>query len=370
MKKVLDIVPYTYLPWFSGGQKSIGQFLEHLGKEVDLTVAGTIVNDWTLAKNYSGIPLLKKSFSRYLDISLLKKISAIIKENNFDAIIWEHPYYWWLAKRIKKKTGIKTIFHTHNIEHQRFQSYGKWWWPILRNYEKNCFKGADILFFISDDDREFAISKWKIDQAKCFTIPFGVEIKEFPKDKADCKKKIAVIHQISEDEKIFLFNGLLGYKPNLDAVMAILQFINPILLSKANFKYKIILCGKDLPDELNELKDYGDKNIIYAGFVDDIEMYFKGADLFLNPVLTGGGIKTKMVEAIAFGTTVISTESGALGIDKNFCGEKLIVQPDNDWTSFANAVIQHSNDRSVTPSAYYEHYYWGSIVRKAVEVMM
>lgn len=369
MKKVLDIVPYTYLPWFSGGQKSIGQFLEHLGKEVDLKVAGTINNDWALAKNYSGIPLLIKPFSRYLDISLVRKITSLIRENNFETVIWEHPYYWWLAKRIKKKTGIKTIFHTHNIEYQRFQSYKKWWWPILRNYERNCFRGSDILFFISDDDREFAITKWRIDPAKCFTIPFGVEIKQFPNDKTECKKKIAAIHSIAEDERILLFNGLLGYKPNLDAVMAILQIINPLLLSQAGFRYKIILCGKGLPEELNELKDYADKNIIYAGFVDDIEMYFKGADLFLNPVLTGGGIKTKMVESIAFGTTVISTETGAAGIDKHFCGDKLVVLPDHDWNAFADAVLKNIHSNSLTPAAYYDHYYWGSIVKRAVEAM-
>lgn len=369
MKKVLDIVPYNYLPWFSGGQKSIGQFLEYLGKEVDLTVGGTINNDWTLAKNYSGIPVLKKSFRRYIDISLLRSITTLVKKNNIDVIIWEHPYYWWLAKRIRKRTGVRTIFHTHNIEYQRFQSYKKWWWPILRNYERSCFKGADIVFFISDEDREFAQSKWKIDPAKCFTIPFGVEIKEFPTDKADCKKKIAAIHNIGADEKILLFNGLLGYKPNLDAVMAILQQINPIHLSKADFKYKIIVCGKGLPSELNELKGYSDKNIIYAGFVDDIEMYFKGSDLFLNPVLSGGGIKTKMVESIAFGTTVISSESGAAGIDKHFCGDKLKILPDNDWNAFAEAIIANIANNSITPSEYYDHYYWGSIVKRAVEAI-
>lgn len=369
MKKVLDIVPYNYLPWFSGGQKSIGQFLETLGTEVDLTVGGTISNDWSLAKNYTGIPLLKKSFSRYLDISLIKKITALVKKNNYDAIIWEHPYYWWLAKRIKKKTGVKAVFHTHNIEYQRFQSYKKWWWRILRNYERSCFRGADILFFISDEDREFALSQWKTDPAKCFTIPFGVPIKEYPADKADCKKKIAALHNIAEDEKIFLFNGLLGYKPNLDAVMSILQNINPILLSQAGFKFKIILCGKGLPPELNELKEYSDKNIIYAGFVDDIEMYFKGADLFLNPVLSGGGIKTKMVESIAFGTTVISSTNGAMGIDKNFCGDKLIILRDNDWQQFADAIIKNAENSAITPAEYYDHYYWGSIVRKAVDII-
>jgi glycosyltransferase involved in cell wall biosynthesis len=369
LKKVLDIVPYPFLPWFSGGQKSIGQFLEFLGSETDLTVAGTVTNDWTHARNYSGIPLLKKGSSRYWDLSLIRSITSLIKKNNYDAVIWEHPYYWWLAKRIRKRTGAKTIFHTHNIEYLRFKSNGKWWWPVLRNYERSCFRGADIVFFISDDDREFAISKWKIDPAKCFTIPFGVPIKEFPADKQECKRKLAAIHGIGEDEKIFLFNGLLGYKPNLDAVLAILKNINPILREKADFKYKIILCGKGLPEEYNGLKDYSDKNIIHAGFVDDIEMYFKGSDLFLNPVLSGGGIKTKMVESIAFGTTVISTANGAIGIDKKFCGEKLIVIPDNDWDGFAEAVIRNVQANSITPSEYYEHYYWGSIVKRAVEAV-
>ncbi|HYM92931.1 MAG TPA: hypothetical protein VET23_02245 [Chitinophagaceae bacterium] len=92
MKKVLDIVSYDYLPWFSGGQKSIGLFLEFLGKETELIVAGTVSNDWSLAKNYGGIPLLKKSSSRYYDLSLVKKITDLVKKNNFDAVIWEHRY--------------------------------------------------------------------------------------------------------------------------------------------------------------------------------------------------------------------------------------------------------------------------------------
>jgi glycosyltransferase involved in cell wall biosynthesis len=115
---------------------------------------------------------------------------------------------------------------------------------------------------------------------------------------------------------------------------------------------------------LNELKEYIDQNIIYAGFVEDVEMYFKAADLFLNPVQSGGGIKTKMVEAIAFGTTVITTETGAAGIHRDICGKKLIVVPDNDWNDFANAVIENRSSNEMTPPSYYDYYFWGSIVKK------
>jgi len=84
----------------------------------------------------------------------------------------------------------------------------------------------------------------------------------------------------------------------------------------------------------------------------------------LNPVQSGGGIKTKMVEAIAFGTTVITTETGAMGIHKNICGRKLIVVPDNNWKHFAQAIVTNADNGDITPASYYDYYYWGNIVKK------
>ena len=53
-----------------------------------------------------------------------------------------------------------------------------------------------------------------------------------------------------------------------------------------------------MPKEYEDLKDI--KNLVYAGFVNDVDVYYKGADLFINPVNSGGGLKTKLVEAIGF----------------------------------------------------------------------
>jgi len=365
MKKVVDVVPYSYLPFFSGGQKSIALFLEYLASETDLIVVGTCDNDQQLVKGYKLLPWLKKqSVRRYIDIGLIEQLSSLFRKETIATVIWEHPYFFWLAKILKKKTGIRTVFHTHNIEHLRFRSNGKWWWPLLRQYEKWCFQSADFIFFISEEDRMFAIEHWGIERENCMEVPFGVAIKEYPKDKAFCRDKIAFAHSIANNEKIFLFNGLLDYKPNLDALLAILNEINPILIATEGFWYKIIVCGKRLPEEFDGLKDYADKNIIYAGFVDDIETYFKGADLFLNPVQSGGGIKTKMVESIGFGTSVVATSSGAHGISKSSCDNKLFVVLDNDWAAFAKAIIENANNTEPTPQKYYEYYYWGNIARR------
>lgn len=363
MKKVLAIAPYPYLPYFSGGQKFIASFFEYLGNEVELTVISVGENDFSLAKNYKIIPLLKKSFSRYYDPGLVSKITGLIKTKGYDMIICEHPYLAWLAFRVRKKTGVKVIIHTHNIEYQRFRSTGRWWWPILKIYEKWCFQKADALFFISPEDKIFAITKWKIDKEKCIDLPFGIDIDSYPSDREICREQICRKHNINSGEKILLFTGLLSYKSNLDALINILDNINPVLLEQDSFRYKIIICGKGLPENLNSLSAYTDKNVIYAGFVSDVETYCKAADLFINPVQSGGGVKTKLVEAIANGTTAISTSTGAAGIEKSICGEKLVIVPDNNWNNFAESIIAISNKPEATPQTFYNHYFWGNIIK-------
>ncbi len=364
MKKVLAIAPYPYLPFFSGGQKLIAQFYHWLGKKTELTVVSVPSNDSSLATNYRLIPLLKPGFSRYYDRSLVNKLSELIEKEKFDTIIWEHPYFGWLMKKIKKRTGIFSIIHTHNIEYQRFKTTGRWWWPILKAYEKKAFRNADRLFFITPDDKQFAVGSWQIDPEKCVDLPFGIEIDQYPSDRSSCKEEIQKRFGLGPETRLLLFTGLLNYKPNLDALKIILGDINPLLLLNAGFDYRIIICGKGLPEEMNELKAY--EKIIYAGFIKEIETYYKAADIFLNPVLSGGGIKTKMVEAIAYGATVVSTATGATGIERSVCGEKLVIVKDNDWNEFVSVVNNNFDKTTVTPESYYRFYNWEKIIERIV----
>jgi hypothetical protein len=119
---------------------------------------------------------------------------------------------------------------------------------------------------------------FKLSQAQAHTITYGFDMNKAPslEEKQTAKEAIQQIHNIGNDDKIILFNGTLDYKPNLDAVVAIVEHINPILLKDLSFKYKIIICGKGLPGHYNNLSAYAAHNIIYAGFVDNINQYFLG----------------------------------------------------------------------------------------------
>ena len=363
MRKVLNIIPYPFLPYFSGGQKLIAQFNMYLGENCELHVAGTANNEAILVKNYTFYPYLQKSRLRFFDVTAFFRLKKLVESKGIDTIIIEHPYLGWLGWMLKKTTKARLIVHTHNIEYERFRTVGKPWWRILKWYETAVLRSADTVFCISDEDRQWMIDKMQVKAELCKLVPYGITAEALPTDKALCKKQICAQHQIDPSKKILFFNGLLDYKPNTDAVKTIIEKINPLLL-KTNLSYHILIAGKRLPESFNELKQWNNVNISYAGFVDDIDFYTKAADVLLNPVVSGGGVKTKMIEALGMNTTVVATTTGASGVKKELCGDKLVVVPDNNWPLFVEAVVAASTRENHTPEAFYNMYSWKNITRR------
>jgi hypothetical protein len=366
MVNVLSIVSYKFLPPEMGGQKGIAFFNRYLSRLVTFNCVTIQDNTELSAEGYPIKNILSNSSSRYINPFYFFTLSRIIRNQKITHLIIEHPYYGWLGILLKWFCKVKLIVHSHNIESLRFKSMNKWWWGILWHYEKVTHSKADHNFFIQDNDRNYAVEKFKLNPEKCTTITYGFELSQppAPADKRSAREQICRSYGINETDRILLFNGTLGYKPNLDALDIILEKINPVLLNDNNYSYKIIICGNKLPVEYSGLINYKEKNIIYAGFVDDINLYFKGCDVFINPVMDGGGIKTKVVEALGNDLSVISTKSGAIGISPEITGSKLYIVKDNEWVEFSN-IIKTINPAESIPPAFFGHFYWGNIAAKA-----
>lgn len=364
---IVSIIPYKVLPAKLGGEKGIAIFNEYLCQHVKLTSVTTQNNDPALARGYKLLNILSNSRLRYINVFLYFTLRRILNQEKATHLLIEHPYYGWLAWLLRITLPVKLIVHSHNIEYMRSRSIGRRWWILLKWYERWVYKIADKVFFISEDDRRFAIREIDTPEIKTTTVTYGITQSEAPHDIAERRSEIEKLHGILPSEKILLFNGALYHSSNYGALKIILDEINPLLLAQKDFKYKILVCGKGLPDFFNELRDYADKNIIYAGFVDDISVYFKAADIFLNPILSGGGVKTKAIEALAMNCTVISTELGAMGIERSVCGEKLIVLQEGEWKKFRDQVILVSNKNDQIPESFFEYYYWGNIIDRVIK---
>lgn len=366
--KVLSIIPYKIYPPKMGGQKGIALFYQYLSTYVELTCITTKNNDISVVKDYEILNILSNSKIRYIYLPYFFLLKKIIKQKKITHLIIEHPYYGWLGWMAKKFLKVKLIVHSHNIEGLRFKSMNKWWWGILWNYEKLTHNKADINFFVTDEDKAYAIAKFGLHAEKCFTITYGVDFDIIPSsaDRQAAREQIRLQYNIAADENILLFNGTLNYKPNQDAMDIILIKINPILIAE-KFKYKLIICGKNLPATYNNLKNYKDENIIFAGFVDDITVFFKAADIFINPVNDGGGIKTKLVEALGYNMDVVTTKNGAIGIPENITGNKMKIV-ERSWEEFAQKIIE-SDEANNIPAEFFEYFYWDNIVKKVTKIL-
>jgi polysaccharide biosynthesis protein PslH len=369
MANVLSIVTYKIFPAKLGGQKGIALFNEYFSKEQRLFCFTVKDNGPSLAP-YPVFNLLSNKSSRYINVFYFGSIKKIIRENKISHLILEHPYYGWMVYLLRYFCPLKVIVHSHNIEAERFRTIGKWWWKILWHYEKWVHQKADFTFCITAQDRKYFYEKYKIPFEKSAVITYGISWNTIPSpiEKTDAKNFLLKQYSLDPQTHLFLFNGTLHYGPNLDAVKNIVEKINPLFIQK-NISYKIIICGKDLPEEMNELKTYANQNIIYAGFVDDISVYFKGTDVFINPVNDGGGIKTKLVEALGYNLNAVSTLNGAIGVDENICNSKLFLCENSDWQAFADKMETAINTHRTISSLFFEHFYWQNIAAKAAGIV-
>ena len=347
-----------------GGQKGIALFCKYLGEQNNLTCVSVKSNKKELAENYELINIFSDSKLRYANPFNLKKIKKIIIEKDIKNIITEHPYMAWIGWLLKKQLKIKWFVHSHNIEYERFKTLNKWWFFILKKYESWAYKNADAVFFVTPEDVEFAVARNMVKEENSVLVPYGIDVNKMPNDIQQQKEKIYSRHNIPTDCKLLFFNGALSYKPNNDALKFILDKINPVLLQHKTYNYRILICGKDLPASFNQLKNYADKKVIYAGFVDDVTAYFKAADIFLNPVVAGGGVKTKVIDAMSYGVTVVSCKTGAAGVNSKVCGDKIKIVNDNDADAFVKAILNEPAYMQNTPLSYYNYYYWGNIVSR------
>lgn len=361
-KRFAFLVPYRFVPPKNGGHKAAFGFAEFLSKKHDVHVIST-TNNQTDQAPFKLALLFKDTIAKYINPVVALRCRNYFKQHQINQLILFQPFMGIWMLPIARLLGLTFSIYIQNLEYQRFESLHKWWWRLLYALEWRMYRSADVLYFISPDDREAAIPIFKLNPAKCEVVPYGTPYQLQPSNWKTARSIIIEKHGFQEEDFLIIFFGPQTYAPNLQAVELIINQINPILKDKADFPYRILICGGGLPASYNKLKDYESAGIHYLGFVEDIDLYVSASNVMLNPILTGGGVKTKVIEAIALGKTVVSSTSGALGVNLGATGDKLQVVPDQDYGAYAQALMTlQKSPSSPTPASFYELYYWGNAV--------
>lgn len=135
-----------------------------------------------------------------------------------------------------------------------------------------------------------------------------------------------------------LFVGSFRHEPNRVAVEWFVRQVLPLILARQP-GVKLVLAGSD-PPAAHTYADFA-ANLEMAGYVDDVREPLARYSVFVCPILSGSGVRVKLLEAFAAGIAVVSTWVGAEGLarkDGEFCALS------DDPQGFADRVLELLDD--------------------------
>lgn len=322
--KIFALVSYPFLPAKTGGEISTLQLLHFLGKEHQVTVF--TVDPYAPIDNQElGFEIIfgmRFKPWRYLNILLPFTLRKHIKAQQSDVLFLDQPFMGWMIPVLKILTGKKVFVRCHNIEYLRFKSMGKSWWSLMYMYEKMVHQMADLVIYLSDVDQKHAQFEFNLATEKTTLIPTGISYSEAPKPIVNAKEIVCKAAGIGLNQPIILYFGTMHYQPNYEGVNYVVNEVYTRLVKKLGSGFMLLICGKGLPEEIaHKLENLS--QIKYLGFIENLDQFIDAADVLLNPILSGGGVKTKALEGMGRNKTIVSTETGALGIDPGVCGTYL-----------------------------------------------
>jgi glycosyltransferase involved in cell wall biosynthesis len=103
----------------------------------------------------------------------------------------------------------------------------------------------------------------------------------------------------------------MDFRPNVDAVLWFCSKVLPAIQDAVPGAHFYIV-GKNPHARLAPLRQR--PGVTLTGFVEDVRPYIAAATVYVVPLLTGGGTRLKILEAMSMGKAVISTTLGCEGI--------------------------------------------------------
>ncbi len=366
--RILSLVPYRVLPPATGGQWSIVSLHDAIGRLCQNHLLGVVSNAPANGLGFMFHPVFAAGPGRYLPRAGFAKALSIARRYDVTHIICEHPYMAPLAAALSRKLHIPWALRSQNIESARFKTLGKAWWPAMRLFERWAMRAADAVFFITPEDCSMAIEAYGLDTGRCYLAPFGTPLKVPPGGHSEAKATLA--QQLGLDASLpwLYFLGVQSYAPNAEAVNHIIAEVLP-RLQRSGTRHEILVGGKGLSPELTAAIEKTAGAVRYLGFIEELDIFLKACDIMLNPLTSGGGIKTKAIEALAYNKIVVSTVNGAAGILPEVCGVNLIITPDGDWDAFTAAIAAALTREPRIPAAFYDRYNWDAVAEHVTDVL-
>ncbi|MEO1626132.1 MAG: glycosyltransferase family 4 protein [Bacteroidota bacterium] len=340
---------------------ALSQSLHQLGCEVTLLCMNT-------SKHYFDIAQLPKEFNHYKAIhhvavntdihwfAALKnlfqdssynidrfcskgfrdRLVALLQKEQFDIIQLETLYLSPYVADIRAHSKAKIVMRAHNVEHEIWQRitgntsfFLKKWYlkhltKKLRQYEIAQLNAYDMLLAITQRDlKRFQRLGFRNEG---MVVPIGLRIDDYPEDFRSFERPLSLS-----------FIGSLDWMPNQEGLNWFLEEIWP-KLTQLYPELSLHIAGRNTPKQMYRLND---SRIKVYGEVEDASVFIREHSIMIVPLLSGSGMRAKILEGMALNRVVLTTHLGLEGIEAEAGKEVLVADMVHAFVKRIEYIRQH-----------------------------
>ena len=246
---------------------------------------------------------------RFIKKEMTQKLVALLSAETFDIVQLESIFMTSYIDVIRKHSNAKIILRAHNVEsliwdrmmHQDKNPLKKRYLKLLgrrlRKYEMDVLSRVDGIIPISKVDLDYFTNFGC--QTPMIAIPFSISTEKFRDTTFGTPEPLSFFHI-----------GSMDWMPNLEGIRWFLEFIWDSIHEK-NPQAKFYLAGRNMPEWLKRLQRPG---VVIIGEVADAHEFMRSKTVLVVPLLSGSGIRIKIIEGMACMRPVLTTSIGAEGI--------------------------------------------------------
>ncbi|HCC07295.1 MAG TPA: glycosyltransferase family 1 protein [Clostridiales bacterium] len=349
----------------SGGAKShLITLSKELRKQIDMKILCFFAGDFYNEAKKIGLPVeLLNQKSRY-DLSVIKKIIKIIKDEKYDIVHCHGSRANWFIFLAKPFIKVPLITTVHSDYKKDFEGVNLYRYLVYTGLNRLALRFFDYYIGVSPEFKKMLVNRGFVEN-KVFSIYNGVDFDE----KLDCidRKSFAQKHDLIEhmDKK------WVGIIARLDPVKGLDVFIKgaaEVLKARQDVHFLIAGAGGQ-KDELEKLVNTLDinNNITFLGHIKDVNSFYNALDIN-NITSYSESFTYVLLEGARFKKTTISSAVG--GIPELIKNEEtgLLFEKGN-YNQFAGCVLKLLSDKE-TAVKYGENLYIHAKTNFSVENMV
>lgn len=284
--------------------------------------------------------------SRFYDDEAARLLEDMLREEEFDIIQIEGLFVVPYLDVAKAHSNAKLVYRAHHIEYDIWErlaarehfrprrKYLEFLSRRLKVYETEQIDRFHQVFAISNNDRQKILLMGC--QTRLDVFPVAIDLEKYQVDRS--KTSFPTLFHL----------GAMNWRPNKEGLEWFLDEIWPDI-EKLSGELRFYIAGKDMQQQFF---DYDSENLIVEGEVFDAVEFMNSKAIMIVPLLSGSGMRVKIIEGMAMQKCIIATTMAAEGINCEHGKDILIANtPDEFYRSILQCITNPNKWKEIGANA-------------------